>query len=137
MRAPGGYRVGAWPETVGHVEQYFLNRGGLTVAETSRWGVGVTVITQSHDTGDWPIHGEIVDRPVIVRGYAWIGSRSILCGCDIGEGAIVATGTVVRCQNVAAYTMVGGNPARVIARWVDGEWAYLPADQSGYGRALE
>jgi maltose O-acetyltransferase len=37
----------------------------------------------------------------------------ILPGVTIGEGAVVAAGAIVT-KDVAPYTIVGGNPARVI-----------------------
>jgi acetyltransferase-like isoleucine patch superfamily enzyme/acyl carrier protein len=50
-------------------------------------------------------------RPIFVQDYAWIGRNCIIMpGVTIGEGAIVATGSVVM-SDVAPYTVVGGNPA--------------------------
>lgn len=47
---------------------------------------------------------------------AWIGTGAkILKGVTIGEGAIVAAGSVVT-KDVEPWTMVGGNPARFIKR---------------------
>jgi acetyltransferase-like isoleucine patch superfamily enzyme len=66
-----------------------------------------------------------MDCPVIVDKGAWIGSNSVLYNCHIGEGAIVAIGTVVRSQEVKPWVMVAGNPARVMARYVDEHWQYL------------
>jgi acetyltransferase-like isoleucine patch superfamily enzyme len=49
----------------------------------------------------------------ISRG-AWIGVRTIILkGVKIGEGAVVGAGSVVT-QDVPAWTIVAGNPARVI-----------------------
>ncbi|MGJ4931764.1 chloramphenicol acetyltransferase [Bradyrhizobium sp. HKCCYLS2038] len=46
----------------------------------------------------------------------WIGHGAIvLPGRNIGTGAVVAAGAVVT-KNVAPYTIVAGNPARVIKR---------------------
>lgn len=51
---------------------------------------------------------------VQVGDDVWIGAgATILSGVTIGDGAIVAAGSVVA-KNVAPYTIVGGNPARLI-----------------------
>jgi len=52
--------------------------------------------------------------PVIIEDYVWLGLRSIvLKGVHIGQGAVVAAGSVVT-KNVPPMTLVGGNPAHVI-----------------------
>jgi len=52
--------------------------------------------------------------PTRVKKGASIGSSAtILCGVTIGEGAIVGAGAVVT-KDVPPYTIVAGNPARVI-----------------------
>lgn len=54
------------------------------------------------------------DRPIIVEGDNWIGANSIvLKGVTIGEGSIIAAGSVVT-KDVPPYSIVGGVPARVI-----------------------
>ena len=51
---------------------------------------------------------------IIVGDDVWIGYRStILSGVEIGQGAIIAAGSVVT-KNVPPYAIVGGNPAMVI-----------------------
>lgn len=48
---------------------------------------------------------------IIICDHVWIGGRSvILQGVTIGEGAVVAAGSVVT-KDVAPYTIVGGVPA--------------------------
>lgn len=57
---------------------------------------------------------DLDDRPVHIGTDAWIGAQSlILRGVTIGEGAIIAAGAVVT-KDVPPYTIVAGNPARVI-----------------------
>lgn len=46
----------------------------------------------------------------------WIGyNATIMAGVTIGDGAIIATNSVVT-KDVAPYTIVGGNPAKVIKK---------------------
>lgn len=52
--------------------------------------------------------------PVIVGDHVWIGFGAIILkGVIIGEGAIIAAGAVVT-HNVPAFSIVAGNPAKVI-----------------------
>jgi len=121
--------------SLGHDESYFTQRGAhldqrgtLIIDAGSHWGFNITVFTQSHSTRDWKEIGfqsVVLDRPVIVERGAWIGSNSILYNCTIRESAIVAVGTVVRSQEVKPFVMVAGNPARIIARFIDGQWRYI------------
>lgn len=50
----------------------------------------------------------------VIGNDVWIGYEAVIMpGINIGDGAIVAAKSVVT-QNVAPYTLVGGNPARPI-----------------------
>jgi acetyltransferase-like isoleucine patch superfamily enzyme len=52
--------------------------------------------------------------PIKICDNAWIGMNAIILkGVEIGEGAIVAAGSVVT-KNVDPWTMVAGNPARLV-----------------------
>ena len=135
---------GELPKTVGLPWEYFAIRGihldcrgPLTIHPESNWGLFVTVLTRSHNISGGPgALGETVERGVVVDRGAWIASKVVLSGCRIGEGSIVAAGAVVNGQNVAPGVIVAGNPARVIARWSEGRWVYLPENQSGFARQL-
>jgi len=60
---------------------------------------------------DWT---HVISKPISLGDKCWIGMHSILLkGVTIGEGAIVAAGSVVS-SDVEAWTVVGGNPARLI-----------------------
>jgi acetyltransferase-like isoleucine patch superfamily enzyme len=59
--------------------------------------------------------------PVKICKGAWLGARVIILkGVTVGEGSIVGAGSVVT-KNVPAWTIVGGNPARVIREIPIGE----------------
>lgn len=53
-------------------------------------------------------------KKTIIQDDVWIGYRVIInSGVIIGKGAVIASGSVVT-KNVPPYTIVGGNPAKVI-----------------------
>lgn len=53
---------------------------------------------------------------IVVDDDVWIGYNSlILSGVHIGQGAVVAAGSVVT-KDIAPYSIVAGNPAKVIRK---------------------
>jgi acetyltransferase-like isoleucine patch superfamily enzyme len=55
-------------------------------------------------------------RPISVGDNVWVGFDScVLPGVSIGDGAVVGARSVVT-RDVDAYTLVAGNPARVVRR---------------------
>lgn len=51
---------------------------------------------------------------IVVHDDVWIGQRAmILSGVDVGQGSIIAAGAVV-VRDVEPYSIVAGNPARVV-----------------------
>lgn len=68
---------------------------------------GGQAIRQQHS--DFDVFGKVV-----IEDWAYIGAFSqIMPGVTIGEGALVAAGSIVT-KSVAPHTVVGGNPARYI-----------------------
>ncbi|WP_017260216.1 acyltransferase [Pedobacter arcticus] len=62
---------------------------------------------------DW---SNVVSRPILIKCKAWVGFNvTILKGVTIGEGAVIGAGSFV-VKDVEPFTVVGGNPARLIKR---------------------
>lgn len=69
---------------------------------------------------DLPIKGD-----TIIGNDVWIGQNAtILPGVQIGDGAIIGANSVVG-SNVAPYTIVVGNPARMVKKRFDEELIVL------------
>lgn len=52
--------------------------------------------------------------PVIIGNNVWIGDKAtILPGVTIGDGVVVAANAVVT-KDVPAYSVVGGNPVKIL-----------------------
>ncbi len=83
------------------------------------------LLTGSHDIDDRG-YGHVF-KEIVIEDFAWVATRAlVLQGVRIGEGAVVAAGAVVA-RDVEPYTVVGGNPARVISRRVRQPYHYRPA----------
>jgi acetyltransferase-like isoleucine patch superfamily enzyme len=59
-------------------------------------------------------------KPIIIGDHVWIGKNAIILkGVTIGNGAIIAAGSVV-VKDVPSKALVAGNPAKVIKEQI--EW---------------
>lgn len=83
-----------------------------------RMGSNITIsqdaylCTASHDISY--LKKPLVFKPITLADSTWVAAKAIiLLGVTIGEGAVVAAGAVVT-KDVEPWTVVGGNPVRVI-----------------------
>ena len=77
---------------------------------------GVFITDHNHGTtlGRPMFEQPCIAAPVIIGDDVWIGANAVvLPGVAIGDGAVVAAGAVVS-RNVAARSIVGGVPAKLI-----------------------
>jgi acetyltransferase-like isoleucine patch superfamily enzyme len=119
FKIAGGGTVVVGPE--GHLDLRggigINNRGTLSCFERVTIGVdahiGPEVLirdSDSHTTGE----GRTPTRPIVIGDRVWIGARAIILkGVTIGEGAVVAAGSIVT-KDVEPNTLVAGSPARFV-----------------------
>jgi len=87
-------------------------RGGLEIGPHTSVNTGVQMWTAQHDWRSPDF--DYVAAPVRIGHHCWISARAILLpGVTVGDGAVVAAGAVVT-KDVPPWTLVGGNPARVL-----------------------
>lgn len=91
--------------------------GGVEIGDRTLIGYGTKILSKNHVIP--PNHGQIftsghVSKKVLIGSDVWIGANAlILPGVEIGNGSVVAAGSVVT-KNVGNYEIVGGCPARHI-----------------------
>lgn len=97
----------AWVNAMGGV----VIRGGTII------GPRITIYTANHrfrDAEAIPYDDVVLCHPVEIGENTWIGGNVIIVpGVTIGEGCVVGAGSVVT-KDVPSYSVVGGNPAKVI-----------------------
>jgi acetyltransferase-like isoleucine patch superfamily enzyme len=92
-------------------------QGGITIGDDVYLAPLVQMLAVNHvyhDTTRPISHQGITTQGIVVEDGAWIGGGAIILdGVRIGRNAVVGAGAVVT-KDVPAYTIVAGNPARVV-----------------------
>ncbi|MDU2121204.1 MAG: acyltransferase [Clostridium celatum] len=87
-------------------------RGTIKIGDNVVIASDSILLTADHDINDEKFIARY--KGIKIENYAWICTRStILGGVTIGEGAVVAAGSVVT-KDVPPYKVVAGIPAKVI-----------------------
>ena len=95
---------------------YLLGRNYIEIGNNVVLSAEVMILDSGLDInmlkkGDLSVHN---DSFVIIEDNVWIGARAIILpNVIIGHNSIIGAGSVVT-KNVKPYTIVAGNPAKVI-----------------------
>ncbi|MEK3732675.1 MULTISPECIES: acyltransferase [Paenibacillus] len=82
----------------------------ITVGDNSIIGYNTTILAHEYLIKEYRLGDVIIGENVMIGA-----NSTILPGVTIGDGAVVAAGSVVH-KDVAAGTFVGGNPLRVLTK---------------------
>lgn len=125
VKVKGGFR---WGHTE-HLEIYddvvigdnsFINsHGGVCIKSGTITGPDLMIFSVNHiyDTDEClPFAESLSLKKVVIGENCWIGGRVfILPGVELGEGCIVAGGSVVT-KSFPPLSIIGGNPAKIIKK---------------------
>ena len=89
------------------------SNGGLQIGDHTDIASEVMIWTSQHDINDPDF--KAIEEKVIIGDYVFIGPRTIILpGVTVGNGAIIAAGSVVT-KDVEPFAIVAGTPAKKIS----------------------
>ena len=92
-------------------------RGNITIGDNVIFGPRVNIFSENHvfNDPDIPIKNQGVEKKdTIIGNDVWIGANvSIMPGVKIGNGCVIAAGSVVT-KDVPDFSVVAGVPAKII-----------------------
>jgi acetyltransferase-like isoleucine patch superfamily enzyme len=88
-------------------------RGGLFIGNNVTIASDVHILGGGHDIN----HPDFLPVPIptVIEDYVWIASRAMVLPCHIHRGGVVGAQALV-IKDVGECEVVGGNPAKVIAK---------------------
>ena len=88
----------------------------IKIGEKTCIGEQVKLLAGYHDITTWTF--AFKTKPITIGSCVWIATgATVLPGVTIGDGAVVAAGSVVT-KDVEPWTVVGGNPAKFLKKRV-------------------
>lgn len=101
--------------------KFFVGNAGIKIGNNVAIAFNNTFITNNHNYKSdklLPFDEMNFSYPIEVGNNVWIGLGCIvLCGVKIGDGAVIAAGSVLT-KSVPECAIVAGNPAKIVG-WRD------------------
>lgn len=101
---------------IGHETLITGGDSAISIGKNCDISSRVSIVSGTHQVNPsgMRVAGKGIGRDVVIGDGVWIGfGAMILPGVSVGNMSIVAAGSVVT-KDVPSYTMVGGNPARIL-----------------------
>jgi maltose O-acetyltransferase len=112
---PQNLSIGA--NTVINGDLYINALGRVSIGKYCHLAKGLTILSSNHNwdsENSIPYDNVNLLKPVVIKDFVWCGANvTIIPGVTIGEGVVVAAGTVVT-KDVPDCAIVGGNPHSII-----------------------
>ena len=92
--------------------------GNITIGKNCLVSQHVTMVSSNHsiNTGSLIKSQKWLSQDIEIGDDVWIGANTvILPGIKIGHGAVIGAGSIVT-HDVPEYTIVAGNPAKIIKK---------------------
>lgn len=111
-------RLHVAPTAVVNDALFNLSSGEITVGDYAFFGHNVSVLTGTHDWTTFGAKRQVAvptsGRDVVIEEGVWVSSNAtVVAPCRIGAHSVVGVGSLVL-RDVPPYTVVAGNPARVL-----------------------
>lgn len=112
-----GFNIHVGNNFVGNFNLVILDEADVTIGDNVFIGPNVSLCTVIHAmTPEERNRGIMRSLPITIGDNVWIASNVVvLPGVTIGEGAVVGAGSVVT-KDVEPFTLVAGNPTRIIKK---------------------
>lgn len=99
-------------------DTFLQAKGGLTLGDNVMLAPGVKIWTSNHNVNDpeVPVRAQgHTNAAVVLEEDVFVASNAfILPGTTLSRGCVVSAGAVVSGKTYRPYTILGGNPARVM-----------------------
>lgn len=110
-----------WINSFARINTY---AGNVVIKDSCAIGQGLSIIAFNHNFSSWDDIPEskhwrqmnsCTPNTVTINEHCWIGANvTLLAGCNIGRGSLVAAGSICVNKEYPPYAILGGVPAKVI-----------------------
>jgi maltose O-acetyltransferase len=121
FRCDYGYNIHVGENFYANFDCVFLDVCEIKIGDNCLIAPGVHIYTATHPLDPYErISGTEYGIPVTIGHNVWIGGRAIINpGVTVGNNVVIASGSVVT-KDIPENVVVGGNPAKIIRKNLDG-----------------